>query len=46
MLCFDCHDAEVWISEGGLVKFAWEIAKANATKTAPNVGGKANLRFH
>lgn len=46
MLCLDCDDAQVWISEGGPVKFAWEIAKANATHTTPDVGGTANLNFH
>lgn len=46
MLRFDCHDAQVWISETGPVKIAWEIAKANATHQAPALGGKAHLTFH
>lgn len=46
LLCLDCHDAEVWVSEGGLLKFAWEIAKANATKHEPDVGGRASIQFH
>jgi general stress protein 26 len=46
MLRFDCHDAQVWLSEAGPVKFAWEIAKANATHQAPDLGGRAHLRFH
>lgn len=46
LLRLDCRDAEVWISETGPVRFAWEIAKANATKHQPQVGGKANLHFH
>lgn len=46
MMCLDCHDAEVWINEGGPMKFAWEIAKANTTHRRPQLGGKANLHFH
>ena len=46
MLRLECMDAEVWISQAAPIKFAWEIAKANATKHAPDLGGKANLHFH
>jgi general stress protein 26 len=46
MMRLECMDAEVWISQVGPVRFAWEIAKANATKHEPHVGGKANLHFH
>lgn len=46
LLRLDCDDAHVWISQAGPAKFAWEIAKANAMKHAPDVGGRANLDFH
>lgn len=46
MLRFDCDDAQVWISHGGPVKFAWEIAKANATHTTPDVGESAHVNFN
>jgi general stress protein 26 len=46
MLRLDCRDAEVWISDDGPVKFAWKIAKANATHTTPDEGGRAHLDFH
>lgn len=46
MMRLNCTDAEVWISQVGPARFAWEIAKANATKHQPHVGGKANLHFH
>ncbi len=39
-------DAHVWISQAGPARFAWEIAKANATRHAPDLGGRANLDFH
>jgi general stress protein 26 len=46
MLRLDCDDAEVWISDEGPLKFAWEIAKANATHHTPDAGGRARLDFH
>lgn len=46
MMRLECKDAEVWISQAGPARFAWEIAKANATKHEPHIGGKANLHFH
>jgi general stress protein 26 len=45
MLCLDCQDAMVWISEVGGVKFGLEIARANLTGTEPNVGGKTALKL-
>lgn len=46
MMRLECCDAEVWASQGGPMKFAWEIAIANARKHEPHLGGRANLRFH
>jgi general stress protein 26 len=46
LLCLDCDDAQVWISQAGPAKFAWEIAKANTTKQVPDIGGRAHLDFH
>jgi general stress protein 26 len=43
LLCLECADAEVWISEKGSVKVAWEIAKANLTGSPPHVGEHAAL---
>ena len=43
LLRFDCEDAQVWVSHGNPLKFGWEIAKANATKTKPDVGDQAHL---
>jgi general stress protein 26 len=45
MLRMDLADAEVWISANP-VKFAWEIAKANATHSIPDAGDKAHIDFH
>lgn len=46
MLCLDPRDAEVWISETGPIRYAWEVAKANATHSTPDVGGHTSLNLH
>lgn len=46
MLCLDVKDAQVWVSEGGPLKFAFEIAKAHATGTTPDVGGSRRLNLN
>ena len=46
LLALDCEDAEVWISTAGPVRAVWEIAKANATRREPELGGRAHLTFH
>lgn len=43
LLCLDVHDAQVWLNEAGPLKFAFEIAKANATGTTPDLGGSRRL---
>jgi len=46
MLCLDVSDAQVWISEGGPIRFAREIAKANATGKLPDVGDSRRIDLH
>jgi general stress protein 26 len=46
LLCLDCDDAQVWVTDAGPVKFAWEIARANASKDRPDLGERTNLNFH
>ena len=43
MLCLDANDAQVWIREGGHVKFDWEVAQANLTGSTPDVGGSRRI---
>jgi general stress protein 26 len=43
MLRLDAHDAQIWLSEAGPVKFAYEIAKANATGRMPDIGDRAHV---
>lgn len=45
MLRFQPSDADVWISKAGPVKYAFEVAKANASHSIPDVGGKANVQL-
>ncbi len=46
LLRFDLIDAQVWVSQKGPLRFAYEIARANATHDEPDVGDQAHLRFH
>jgi len=46
LLRLDAHDAQVWVQDAGPARFAWEIARANATGREPDLGGRANLNFH
>ena len=46
ILRFEAGDARVWVNEGGFFKFAFEIAKANATKTLPDAGGVADVNLN
>lgn len=46
MLCFEARDAEVWIADGGPIRYAFEVARANATSSTPEMGGHARLNLH
>ena len=46
MLRLDCDEAGVWIAEGGPVKYAFEVAKANVTKTTPDIGERRDINLH
>jgi general stress protein 26 len=46
LLRLDVTEAAVWITEGGLLKYAFEVAKANTSKTTPDVGERRDLNFH
>jgi len=45
MLRLACEDTEVWLSDSNPVKFIFEVAKANLTGAAPDLGGKAELNL-
>ena len=45
LLCLTCEDADVWRSDAGMLKFGWEMAKANLTGSTPDVGGHVHLTF-
>lgn len=46
VLRFDLEDAELWLNEAGLIRFVFETAKANLTKTQPDVGDRASLNLN
>lgn len=43
LLRFDGADGRIWVSDGGLLKFAFEIVKANVTGETPDSGGAVNV---
>ena len=45
ILRFDADHGRVWVNEGGFFKFAYEIARANVTKTLPDSGGVADVNL-
>jgi len=45
LLRLDVSEAAVWITEGGLLKYALEVAKANTTKSFPDVGERRDVNF-
>jgi len=46
LLCLDARDAEVWITDAGPIRYALEVARANATGSTPDVGGHTSLNLH
>lgn len=46
LLRLDVADAAVWITEGGLLKYALEVVKANVGKSTPDVGERRDLNLH
>lgn len=45
LLRFDGADGRIWVSEGGLLKFAFEVVKANVTGDTPDAGGAVDVRL-
>ena len=45
ILRFDADDGRVWVNEGGFVRFAYEIAKANLTRTLPDSGDVVDVNL-
>ena len=46
ILRFEADDGRVWVNEGGFFKFAYEIAKANVTRTMPDAGGAVDVNLN
>jgi len=45
MLCLDCDEARVWVSDAGPVRYAYEVAKANASREVPDIGGRTDVQL-
>jgi len=45
LLRFDGADGRIWVSDGGLLKFAFEIVKANMTGDTPDSGGAVDVKL-
>lgn len=45
LVCLDVADAAVWISEAGPLKYAFEVARANLTKSTPDIGAHRDLNL-
>lgn len=45
LLRFDSADGRIWLSDGGLLKFAFEIAKANITGETPDSGSAVDVKL-
>lgn len=45
LLRFEADDGRIWVSKSGPVRFMFEIAKANLTKTLPDAGGVADVNL-
>jgi general stress protein 26 len=43
LLRFDLEDAELWLTDAGPIRFAFEVARANTTGREPDLGDRAHL---
>jgi general stress protein 26 len=46
LLRFDCRDAQVWLTEAGPLKYAWEVARSNMKGERPDLGEQRRLDLH
>lgn len=46
LMRLDCVDAEVWLTEAGPRKYAWEVARSNMHGERPDLAERAHLRLH
>lgn len=46
LLRLECRDAQVWLTEAGPLKFAWEIARSNLKGERPDLGEHRHLDLH
>ena len=39
------EEGQVWVSKQGLIRLAFQVAKANLSHTTPHLGGVTNVTF-
>lgn len=42
---FDAEDGRVWVSDKGVLGFAYQVLKANLTRTLPDAGGVVDVNL-
>lgn len=45
LLRFDVEDAELWVTDAGPIKVAFEVARANLGDRQPDLGDRAHLNL-
>lgn len=45
LIAFDCTEGQVWTSEGGPLKFVFEIAKSNLSSAKPDLGTRTHVEM-
>jgi general stress protein 26 len=46
LLRLDCSDAQVWLTEAGPLKYAWEVIRSNLKGGRPDLGEQRRLDLH
>ena len=46
LLCLDVASAAIWLSDTGPLKYAFEVVRANLTKSTPDIGEMRTLSFN
>ena len=46
LIRLDAERAELWLSDAGPLKMAWEVARANATGREPDLGARASVNLN
>lgn len=45
LLAFDCEAGDVWLNDGGPLKFVFELVKSNLTAATPDAGARKHVEM-